>query len=249
MCWPLIIAGVGAVAGVAGTVMAGNAASNAAASQNAYNAETKRLQDQYRLDLMDYNNTNYALDVDFYKRQIDWEKGEFEKTKAHVAATITAVNEDMFGKLATQMTRIVEQDLAATLQIGDTNRQVRQETGVIDAQVADRGIGGNTVNMLRGEVARQGGEAKNVIGLNADSARHQAVLEMSGIKSARDGALSSITIPTFQPLAAPRAPAPISPVNPSQTVSGPSAGSIVMGGISSGINLGLSGYNFGKAIS
>jgi len=229
------------VAGVGAGIVSGNNARDAANNAQAYNNQIAALQSRYRLEVLSYNNTVYAQDVDFYRRNIAYQRDEHDRMKVRVGEQVAAVNENMFGRLATQMTKMVEQDIAETLSALDVGRQVKQETGVVNAAVADAGVTGNTVDLLRGEVQRQGGEAINSVRMNAQVQRRQAGLEMQSIKAGRDAALSGLTIPTFAPIAPPSAPAPVSPINPAQPVARPSTASIVLNAAATGINLGIAG--------
>jgi len=72
---------------------------------------------------------------------------------------------------------------------------------------------------------------------------------MRGTKAQRDGAMGQITVPTFQPIAPPKAPGPVNPINPAAPVAIPSSASIGLNAISSGINLGITGNNFAGIFS
>jgi len=230
---PYIAAGVGAAAAVKG----GIDARKAAGQQSDYNAEIDRLSKAYRLDVMNYQNTTYANDIDFFNKQVAWQKEEFEKGKTRIEDTRTAVDQNMFGLLAGQMTKIVEENMAEALGLADVAAQVRQETGAVDVRVADSGVGGNVVAMLRGDVARQGGNAATITSMNAASARRQSMQEAQQIKAERDTQLSQLTIPVFQPMQAPAPPSPVSPVNPSAPSQRLGAATIALNAVSSGINL------------
>lgn len=240
---PWIVAGA-AVAGTAATVIGGVQAGNAAADQREYNANVEAVQRQYRLDVMEYQNSDYANNVDFYTKQIAWEKAEFEKTKTHVADSKDAIDDNFFGNLAAQVTQAVELDIATALGIAETNTQVLNETGTLEARMADSGVGGNSAALMRGDIQRQGGQARNMHELNSTVSRRQLGLQMQGSKAQRDGSLASIQIPTFQPIAPPKPPGPVSAVNPSAPVASPSAAAIGLGAVSNGINLGLSANGF-----
>ncbi len=233
VAWTAVAIGAGSA------LYSGISASNAAADQKAYNAEVERLQKDYRLKVMDYSTTQYAKDVDFYRQQIAYEKDTFDREKVQVQQSVDAVSENFMTELTTQFKKIVEQDMAETLAKQDVRGQVLSETGTLNASLGDAGVTGNTVNILRGEVQRQGGVAQTAISMNAQAQRDQSMREARGLQGRREAALASITIPTFQPLAAPSPPAPVSPVNPTQPVSGPSAGSIVFNAASAGINMGV----------
>lgn len=249
MCDPVSLGIAALVVGVGSTVVGGIQQGNANNEQRAYNAKIEGIQKQYRLDVMEYQNSDYANNVDFYTKQIAWEKAEFEKTKTHVADSKDAIQDNFFGNLAAQVTQAVELDIATALGIADTNTQVLTETGALEARMADSGVGGNSAAIMRGDIQRQGGNARNMHELNSTSARRQLGNEMLGTKAQRDGQLASIQIPTFQPIAPPKPPGPVSPINPSAPVASPSAAAIGLSAVSNGINLGLSGYNFGKAMS
>jgi len=234
---PWIIPAIAATVAVAATVKSGIDANRAAGATDAYNQNVERLQSQYRRDVLQYQNTTFANDVDFYKRQIAWEKEEFAKNVTHVQDTIKAVDNDFFGKLATQMTKVVEQNMAEAIGIVDVNMQAHAATGSTDARVADSGTGGNNVALLRGDISRQAGAASNAITMNADMQRRQDTQDALALKAGRDTQLSQLNIPTFQPLQAPAPPAPVSPVNPSPPTQRIGTASIILNAASSGINM------------
>lgn len=243
VAWTAVIIGGGAA------ILNGISQSNAAGDQRAYNAQVERLQSDYRLKVMNYSTVQYAKDTQFYGKQIAYEKDQFEQEKVQVQQSVDATNENFYTALATQMTKVVQQDMAEALGMQETDNQVLTETGALNASVADAGISGNTVNVLRGDIQRQGGVAKNITGMNADASRTQSMLEARGLQGRREAALASVNIPTFAPIQAPSPPAPVSPINPAAPVNGPSVGSIVLNGASAGINLGVGVQSFMKGLS
>jgi len=230
---------VGTAVGVVGGIVNGIEASNAAADQAAYNAKVEAMNQQYRLNVMAYQNADYANNVDFFKQQIAWERGEFDRTKQHVSDQIDAVNDDMLSQLSQQVAQVVQQDMVEVFGDRSTQDQARAATGTLEARLADSGVSGNTADILRGDIQRQAGNAERTYALNDDAARSQIRTEMLGTVATRNNQLASISIPTFQPLQAPKPPAPVSPVNPAAPVATPSAASIALNGISTGINLGI----------
>lgn len=236
--WLPLLAGA-AIFGAASSIASGADARRAANDTQAYNNLVADQQARYRLQVLSYNNTTYAQDTDFYRKQIAYQRDEFDKMKVRVGEQVGAVNDNFFNELATQATKMIEQDMAETLGVFDIQRQVKQETGTLNATVADAGVTGNTVNILRGEVQRQGGEAITSTRLNSEAIRRQSGLEMRSLKASRDAALASLSIPTFQPIAPPQAPAPVSPTNPAAPVARPSTGSILLNAAATGINMGV----------
>jgi len=236
---PIAVPIIAGAIGAAGAIKAGIDANNAAARADEFNREAERLQKAYRLEVMNYGNTTFANDVEFFQKQIEWEKEEFARNKTQTQATMKAVNKNFYAALATQVLKMAESDMAEALGRADVRSQVRHETGVVDARAADSGVGGNVTEMLRGDVARQGGNALTIIGMNAEAERRQANLESQSLKAQRDTSLSQLTIPTFQPLQAPAPPSPVSPVNPSAPNSRMGAGTIALNAINTGINLAM----------
>ncbi len=226
-----------AILGVGASLKAGSDAKKAASAAQDYNNAVAAQNAKYRLEVMDWGNDVYESDIAFYEKNVAYQRDEFDKMKGQVTQTVDAVNKNMFAALATQATRIIEQDIAATLGMADISRQVQTETGAVDVAIAEANIGGNTAKLLRGEIERQGGEAKMITGMNADSARKQSVLEMKAIKASRDTQLAGITIPSFAPIAPPQAPSPVSPTAPAAPVARPSTGAIVLNAAATGINL------------
>mgnify|MGYP003645484551 FL=1 len=239
---------IGTVAGVAGQVSAGKAAKKNAAEQRAYNLEVERKQKVYRRDVISYQNSQYANDIDFYNKGIQYQQDEFGKYEDQAQDQIAAIDRDFFGMLAAQMTKEVEQNMGEAFGLIETASAVRTETGTLETRVADSGVGGNVTNMMRGDVQRQGGDASNMISLNADAVNRQTRLELSGLKAQRENQLSAINIPAFQPLAPPPPPAPVNPIQAAAPVARQSSLAIGLSALSSGITMGMQGAQFGSTI-
>jgi len=117
----------------------------------------------------------------------------------------------------------------------------------VRAHAADSGVAGNSALLVEGEVERQGGDARRAIARNDEATVRQLRLEALGVKARRDSGLAALTIPVFEPLAPPSAPPPVSPVNPAAPVAIPSTASVVLGGVSTGVNLASGAANLARA--
>lgn len=234
-------------AGIGTSVASGNQQRNFANDQTAHVNQVNALNKSFRLEVMNYQNKEWAKDIVHFDQLIDFQTGEFSKFKDYALQQSENVKEDYTVKIGTSLLRAVQEQVAASLQTATTDTQVRAETGTTRARVADMGVSGNSVAAVEGDIARQGGEARRAIDRNLEARLHQGRLEMLGIKAQKDSALASIQIPAFQPIQPPRPPEPVSPVAPAAPVSRPSNTAIALGAVSNGLNMGASMGNLVNA--
>lgn len=243
------LAVIGTVAGVGGQVAAGKAAKKNAEAQRAYNLEVERKQKVYRREVISYQNAQYANDIDFYNKNIAHAQGQFADQLDYANDQIDAIDNDFFGMLSTQMTKVVEQNMAESFGLINTAKEVRTETGALETRMADSGVGGNVSAALRGDIQRQGGDASNMASINTDRLRIQTDLETRAISGQRDNSLASIRIQPFQPIAPPAPPAPVNPIQAAAPQQRISSAAIFAGAVGSGITMGMQAGQFASAVN
>lgn len=210
-----------------GLNVAGGLAAHSRQAEHAADAETIRRQNQldaeiYRRRVEQYNNETYAQDISYANELLDYQRGEFDRQREMVGEATESIQQDYIRQLGTMLLRGVQESVAAQLFGEDTVRAGRRQTATGRAIAANRGVTGNTVDALLGNVDRQVGEGLTSIERNRVVLQRQLQLEALGLKARADTAISQIPIQTFQPITPPRAPAPTSPVHPSAPVPQPS---------------------------
>lgn len=231
---------VTAAAGIIGVgvgIASASQASKNANTQQGYNDTVTAQNASYRLEVMQYQNEQYAQDVVHYHDTLAYEQTEFDRAKSLVTASRDNIEKDYTQKVGTSLLKAVQEDIAHSLGLKDVIDQGFAATGKVDVSNAERGVAGNSANLLSGEVSRQVGVAKTAVNRNFDAARTQDKLELLGLKGQRDSAVAAQTMPTFAPIEPPAPPAPVSPVNPAAPVARVGTGAAVLNSLSSGLNL------------
>lgn len=214
----LAIAGVSAFGSLASY---SDQAKYAAEAQGVQQAQ-QWLADRHRRRVEDYNNTIYGQDIQYANELLDWQKGEFARQQEFVAKAQEGITLDYINQLGTMMLRMTEEAIATQLMGEDAVRQGRRQRAAAQVAAGERGVSGNTVDSLLGDVARQVGEAEYSFERNNRAVQRQLMLEAVGLKARADAALNNIPISTFSPITPPRPPAPTSPVAPQAPVPQPS---------------------------
>jgi len=247
----VITTAVAAIAGVGLALKSGSDARKFAGEQSAYNAEIAATNAAYRLEIMDYNNSEYVKDVAHYNSLIDWQKTEAVKAFDYIADSKTTIETDALRELGDNLVKQIETEMVALFDTQQVDQQALGETGGQRVIAAASGTSGNTARLLEGDIQRQAGVARTSIERNFKSARAQTVREATAIRARRNAQLGQLprALPSFQPLSAPRPPAPVSPTNPAAPVSRPSSLAVGLGAVSTGVNLGLSAYNLSTGLA
>jgi len=212
---------------IAGVSAAGSLASYSAEAEYAADAETARLQQQanakyYWRQVETFNNEIYRQDIEYAEDLLDYQREEFAAQRQWFDQSGDLIRRDYVNQLGTLLTRAVEETIAAQLLGEDAIRQGRRERATAAAQAGERGVSGNTVDMLLGDVRRQEGEALTSIDRNRAAISRQMQLEALGLKARADTAINQLPLSTFQPITPPKPPAPTSPVSPTAPVPQPS---------------------------
>lgn len=227
MCIPVAAVALASTAvSVGGQVMAHRANSKAAAEQNLYNMKVETQQQQYRAKLMEHQNKVYAQDVKYGGEVLAYQRDEFRRQNEHLDRATENIQQSYFTQVGTLMKRMVEEDIAAVLQMEDVAKTSRRERASRQVQSDARGVEGNSVEAVINDVARQEGEAVTVMEMNRSAMQRQLMLEAQQLKTNADGAIMNLPVNTYQPMANVLAPSPVSPVQPQPTVQKPSVGAL-----------------------
>lgn len=230
----LALGGLGAV---------GQVASYSSQASYAAQAESTRLANQEiakieRRKAGQYKNTIFRQDIEYAEDILDFQQAEFSRQEDFVEQSRTAINENYINQLGTLMVRAVEEDIATTLLGEDAVRQGRRQRAAGQVAAGERGVSGNTVDMLLGDVERQVGEAQQSYERNYQAINRQLQLEALGLKAKADTQLNNIPIQTFSPIKPPSPPSPTPQVQPTAPVPQPS----VLGTIGSAVGEVATGY-------
>lgn len=104
------------------------------------------------------------------------ESKEAEETRRSARESLALSLEDLDARSA-------EERIAAAINIRDTRQQVRASTATASASAAEAGVSGVSVDLLRGDFARQGGEAVTAIEANRDSRLAQIQRQERGVRA------------------------------------------------------------------
>lgn len=177
--------------------------------------------DIYRRQIIDYQNKTFGQDLDYQKELLAYQQKEFKRQEEYVAEAREAVETNYLGQVATLLQRQVEESIAAAFGVQTVQSQARAERAKNEVIAGERGIEGNTVDAVVGDIMRQGGEALSAMELQQDALDRQFALEAMGLKASADQALNNIVVSTFQPLAPIAPPSPVAPVQPGPPIARP----------------------------
>ena len=205
-----------------GTAIAGHVSErrHAAAAER-----VRRQQDAqaryHRREIEQFNNQIYQQDIDYAGDLLNFQRTQFNLQRDVFDDTVEAIQTDYVNQLGTLLTRAVEESIALQLFGQDAVRQGRRARASAEVAAAGRGVSGNTVDTLLGDVERQVGEALTSGDRTRAALNRQLQLEALGLKARADTAINQIPITTFQPITPPRPPAPTSPIAPTAPIPGP----------------------------
>ena len=227
MCFPLVIAAA-AVAVSATAAYASNQQANRAAGRQAdYNRAVEAQQRDYRVQVMDYQNQTWQQDLDYAGDMLEWSQQEFARQGQAVERAQTAIEKNTIAATGQLLVRQVEEDMSVIAQGLDARRTGKQARAQLAAQ--DRGVEGNSIDAILGDVTRQEGEALNVMAMNRSASLRAINRQVIAADAQGDQQLASIGIKTYGPATSIRSPAPVSPVNPAAPVAGGNAGQMAVG--------------------
>ena len=235
MCLMLAGLALSAASSVAGTVLSAGAANTQKWATAAADAQTKAQQETYRADLMEYNNTTYASNIEYREQVMDFQKSEWDRQVDFVTKQTGRAEENYFTKMGALLTQAFEQQIAETFQIQSTEAQGRSARGTLGVSTGERNIDGNTVRMLEGELFRQEGEALTTIDLNRQSRDRQVVLEQKQLSAEHYTRVSSLQLQADSPLAPIQTPSPVAQVAPIQTPQRSNNGLLIAASIGSAV--------------
>jgi hypothetical protein len=211
-----------AVANYAGQQQAAGKANAAGRAQ----AERDRL---FRQDMMAYQNDVWAQDLAYAREVLEYSEGEFARQTDWAELAMERAQQNRDSDAYTLMVRGIEERIAATFQNTSMARQGRAARAQFSAR--DRGVEGNSVEAVLGDVQRQEGDARLMTEMNFDATRRQLGREGRALDAAADQTAYQIasSIRTFAPNAPVRAPQPLPASGQPQQVNGPSPISLVAG--------------------
>ncbi|MGV2979853.1 hypothetical protein ACERNI_06540 [Camelimonas sp. ID_303_24] len=215
--------------GIAGQVMGHNAQKKQAYDQWLHNVKAEAQAEEYRGQLIQYQNDVYQQDIDYGFTYLNYQKGEFDRQVNYLDQSSKIIEKGRTAQYGTLLLRQVEEGIANMMGVDDLNRQARKTQAGADAYAADKGIEGISVDQIIGDVARQQGEAVTVMEMNRSATMRQLGLEMQGVKAQADSSLMNLQMKTYNPTTQIRKPQPVNPVQPSAPVPMPSNGALTAG--------------------
>lgn len=227
----MCIVAIAAVASVAisaySAVSSQQAAKKNAKNQQAYNAEIEAQNTAYRGEVMQYQNEVWKQDIEYANDMLAWSEGEWDRQTRYDIRNRQAIEKNTLAGIGQVLLRQVEEDMAVVMQGMETRRTGQQARGQIAAR--DRGVEGNSVDAILQDVARQEGEALNVMAMNRSATTRQLNREAIALDAQGDQSLASLQLKTYAPNAQIRMPSPVSPVNPAAPVAQPSSAAMITG--------------------
>jgi hypothetical protein len=212
---------------IAGVSAFGTLASYSGQAEQAAQAETVRraqqlYADHYRRQVETHNHAIYKQDIEYARDLLSYQANEFERQEEWFERSVGLIRKDYLNQLSPLLLRSVEESIATQLLGEDAVRAGRRERASAAALMGERGVAGNTVDMLLGDIERQVGEALTSYDRNRVATERQLQLEALGLKARADTAINQLPLQVFQPITPPRPPAPASPIQPTAPVAQPS---------------------------
>lgn len=241
MCIAAAAAVVSTGASIAGQIIGFNAQNKAAWEQRAYNAKVEAQQEKYRAELIKYQNVVYQQEVDHGHKMLDYQESEFGRQAEFRKNAQASIEKNLFAQYATLLQRMVEENMAASLNGTGVQRDAQALRAKAQAAADSRGIEGSSVEQIINDVSRQEGENLTVMELNRSATQRQLNLEAMGLKASADQQLYNLPLQTFQPNAPLNPPQPVSPVTPAAPVAGPNRAAMVTNVVGSVVQ-GMSNY-------
>lgn len=200
-----------------------------AKAQNQNARAVQAAQDAYRDEVMRYQNNVWQQDIEYAREVLSYSKTEFEKQGEWARKAMDAVEQNRNADAFTLMVRGIEETIASTFATTSAQRQGRAATAAFQAR--ERGVEGNSVEAVVGDVMRQEGEARTMVDINRSATMRQLGREAMALDANADAQMSQIagSIRTFAPQAPIRTPSPLNPMAPQAPVAAPSTAGLVTG--------------------
>jgi hypothetical protein len=213
-----------------------------AKKQNAYAAATDAAAREYRRDAVEYQLDVWQQDLAYAEEVLAYSRGEFDKQTMWATTALAAVERNRDADAFTLAVRGIEETIAATFQT--TGAQAAGQAARAQYAARERGVEGNSVEAVIGDVMRQEGEAITMIEVNRNATLRQIGREALALDAQHDAEASQIAgaIRTFAPQTPIRAPGPVPEGNPTPTVTAPS-GVQLAAGLANSFMVGVNAYN------
>jgi hypothetical protein len=205
-------------------------------AQNTYNQQTAIAQQQHRVEVLRFQNDTWKQDLDFAFEQLGYSRREFDRQAEWVEKAQAAVTANRDAEAFTLMLRGIEENIAVQLGGQQTAATGRAARARISA--TERGVEGNTVDQVLGEVSRQEGEANVIAELNRSAGMRQLEREARSLDANADQQLAQIagSVRTLSPQAPVRLPQPINPLAPNAPTPVPTGSGLGVGLARAGVD-------------
>nr|WP_314073593.1 hypothetical protein [uncultured Roseococcus sp.] len=242
MVFPLIFAGVSTAMSVGSTISGFLGGQQAAKASAAQAAATNKANAEYRDAVMRYQNETWEQDLRYAQESLGYQRAEFDRQLEWSEKARESVTRNRDAEAFTLMARGIEETIASTFQSQALGKQGRAARATYAAK--DRGVEGNSVEAVLGDVWRQEGEAQTIVDMNRDVTGRQLFREAIASDAQHDSQMSQIasSIRTYAPNAPIRTPGPVNPVNPQSGTTAPSMGALA-GSLAGNLVGGFNTYN------
>lgn len=240
MCDVIAIAAAGVAVSAGAAAVSYSQQADASAKQSKYNQSAAITQYTDKVAAMEYQNRVWQQDLEYARDTLSWAETEFERQKVAVTRAATAIEKNTIAATGQLLLRQVEEDIAVVAQGLDTRTRSVQARGKIAAQ--DRGVEGNSVDVIINDVSRQEGEALNVMAMNRSASLRQINRQIIEADAQGDQQLAALQVKTYAPAQQIRSPAPINSVMPAAPVQSANIGQLVSG-VAGGVAAGVSNYS------
>jgi hypothetical protein len=202
--------------------MSANAQSDAADAQASHNRAITAARRRYAREVEAWQNEQYNNELAYVEDILDYRENEFERYKVWREKVEGNVQQNYFGKLATTMARMTEEAIATELANMSYQQQGQDQRAQVTTGAAERGVRGNSVQALLGEIERQESTAITQNTMSNEATQRQLERQMEGYEAEAESTLLNLPRLSFEPIQMPNEPAPVNPVEPAPPVSRPS---------------------------
>lgn len=217
MCIPLAAVAIAVTVASTAASMAAASAQQSDAAKKAGDLQTANnaaaiaqagIEYKTQEDNMRYADVTWQQDIDFASATLQYQGAEFAKQAAYVATAGQAVLKNEDTNLAQVALQAVQKNIAITLQQTNTNGQGAAARATAQVAADARGVEGNSVDSVIGDVSRQQGQTLSVMEMNRSAVNQQARIDLEATKAAGDSQLNQLQagVKTYSPSTAIRAP-------------------------------------------
>lgn len=240
MCEPISLAAASVAVSAGGAIAGFSASSKNAAAQAAYNRQVELNNRLHRIEVMDYQNQVWEQDIKHAGDTLAWAEREWDRQVRYADRAVDAIEKNTIAATGQLLLRQVEEDIAVVAQSLEVQRTGKQARAA--RRAVDRGVEGGSVDAIINDVTRQEGEALNVMAMNRSATTRAITRQIIEADAQGDQQLASLALKTYSPASQIRAPAPVSPVQPTAPVPQANVGQLVTG-LAGAVTGGVNTYN------